>query len=139
MIQRNTRSYELPVTDSCSWRRIYSYHLLNKEIFCASPDKEPLLYGFPWNLKHENHPFLKCLEVLYIKCEPAFLDITMHHFVLYFSLDFAPAGKHIWFKYFKSLCSLSKLSFFHTKHSQFSQPFWKKYDFQLFSILTAFF
>lgn len=62
-----------------------------------------------------NNPLLfKGLASSLCWSESVLLSITVHHFVLYFSLHFASAGKCMWFKYFKSSCSFPKMSFFPT-------------------------
>lgn len=63
LVQKKTKNYELTVTDSCSWRKMYTYHLPNKAYFCSSPDTEALLQGFQWELNTPcNDPFFKCSE-----------------------------------------------------------------------------
>lgn len=57
----------------------------------------------------------------FFQSESALLHITVHHFVLYFSLHFASAGKRMWFKYFKSSSSTPcpPPPTTHTKYSSF--------------------
>lgn len=82
MVQRKTKSYELPVTDSCSWRRIYIYHLPNKAYFCSSPDTESLLQGFQWKLNTPwNDPFFKCLEFF-------ILSLNLHFYMSLCTMSF---------------------------------------------------
>lgn len=83
---------------------------------CYKASNENLIY-------HETAQFFLSAQKVLCQSESALLHITMQHFVLYFSLHFASAGKYMWFKYFKSSSSPPCLFSPTLKTSSFFQSF----------------